>query len=154
MTIIELNTITDLSDMPKLNELYTQFQKLLEELRKRELPPAIIESINKDIEILNASTLTNGALRKLIKEKQTKMVQVLEKELKIVPQKYYMTLWLPLGMSAIGLPIGTLLGLSMENMGLLGIGLPIGMAIGIAVGTNMDKKAKAEGRQLDVVIKH
>lgn len=154
MTIIELNEIKDISDKTNLNELYTQFQILLKELRKRELPVTIIGAINNDIEVINASTLENGALRKLIKEKQTKIVRLLEKELKIVPQKYYRMLWLPLGMSAIGLPLGTLLGLSMENMGLLGIGLPFGMAIGIAIGSGMDKKAKVEGRQLEVVLKY
>ncbi|MEO4005967.1 hypothetical protein [Flavobacterium sp. CAU 1735] len=154
MKIIELKEIQNTSENSKLPPLYTQFQKLLEELRKKELPDTLIESINKDIEVLNTTTLTDDKLRKLFKEKQTKIVRLVEKEVKIVPQKYYMTLWLAIGMSAFGIPLGTVLGLSLGNMGLLGIGLPIGMAIGIAVGTNMDKKALQEGRQLDVVIKH
>ena len=58
------------------------------------------------------------------------------------------------GMSAFGLPIGVAIGLSIGNIGLLGIGLPIGMGIGIIVGRLMDKKALAEGRQLDVEIKY
>ncbi|WP_300492212.1 hypothetical protein [Flavobacterium sp.] len=154
MKIIELKEIQNTSENSKLPPLYTQFQKLLEELRKKELPDTLIESINQDIEVLNTTTLTDDKLRKLFKEKQTKIVRLVEKEVKIVPQKYYMTLWLAIGMSAFGIPLGTVLGLSLGNMGLLGIGLPIGMAIGIAVGTNMDKKALQEGRQLDVVIKH
>jgi len=36
---------------------------------------------------------------------------------------------------------------------MLGIGLPIGMAIGVKVGSNMDKKAFNEGRQLDFEVK-
>jgi hypothetical protein len=39
-------------------------------------------------------------------------------------------------------------------MAFLGVGLPIGMAIGLAVGTGMDKKALAEGRQIDIEIKY
>jgi len=154
MKIIELNEVQHTSENSKLPALYTQFQKLLEELRKKELPDTLIESINQDIEELNATTLTDNKLRKLFKEKQTKIVRVVEKEVKIVPQKYYMTLWLAIGMSAFGIPLGTLLGLSLKNMGLLGIGLPIGMVIGIAIGTNMDKKAQQEGRQLDVILKY
>ncbi|THF53189.1 hypothetical protein E6C50_03015 [Flavobacterium supellecticarium] len=154
MKIIELREIQNTSENSKLPPLYTQFQKLLEELRKKELPDALIESINQDIEVLNTTTLTDDKLRKLLKDKQTKIVQLVEKEVKIVPQKYYMTLWLAIGMSAFGIPLGTVLGLSLGNMGLLGIGLPIGMAIGIAVGTNRDKKALQEGRQLNVVIKY
>ncbi len=154
MKIIELKEIQNTSENSKLPPLYTQFQKLLEELRKKELPDTLIESINQDIEILNATTLTDDKLRKLFKEKQTKIVRLVEKEVKIVPQKYYMTLWLAMGMSVFGLPLGVVLGLSLGNMGLMGIGLPIGMAIGVAVGTNMDKKAAQEGRQLDVIIKY
>ncbi|MFD2597795.1 hypothetical protein ACFSQ3_02435 [Sphingobacterium corticis] len=43
--------------------------------------------------------------------------------------------------------------MSVGNIGLLGIGLPIGMALGLAVRATMDKKAKQEGRQLDLEIK-
>ena len=53
-----------------------------------------------------------------------------------------------LGMSSFGLPMGVAFGLALGNIGLMGLGLPIGMGIGLAVGTNMDKKALAEGRQL------
>jgi len=37
----------------------------------------------------------------------------------------------------------------MGNMAFLGTGIPLGMVIGMAVGSGMDKKAAAEGRQLD-----
>jgi hypothetical protein len=77
----------------------------------------------------------------------------LEKELKVVPKNYYRTLWMALGMSAFGLPIGTAIGLFLGNIGLLAVGLPIGMGIGAVVGTNMDKKALAEGRTMDIEIK-
>ena len=56
-------------------------------------------------------------------------------------------------MSALGLPLGLIYGLSMGNLGLIGIGLSIGMAMGIVLGTKMDKKAQKEGRQLDVEVK-
>jgi hypothetical protein len=39
-------------------------------------------------------------------------------------------------------------------MAFLGVGLPIGMAMGMAIGTDMDKKAFKEGRQIDLEIKH
>jgi len=59
-----------------------------------------------------------------------------------------------LGMSIFGVPAGIVMGLSMENMGMLGIGLPIGMAVGLAIGTSMDSKAAKEGRQLEFEIKY
>lgn len=59
-----------------------------------------------------------------------------------------------LGMSAFGIPMGVAFGLSMGNIGLLGIGLPIGMGVGVGVGSYLDKKALTEGRQLDVDLKY
>jgi len=48
--------------------------------------------------------------------------------------------------------MGVVFGIMVDNMAYLGIGLPLGLAIGAAVGSNMDKKAKEEGRQLDVEV--
>jgi len=59
-------------------------------------------------------------------------------------------LWMVLGMSVFGMPLGVAYGSVMGNMGLLGLGLPIGMCIGMAVGAMLDKKAKEKGNQLEV----
>ncbi len=152
--MIDLKSRSEIAADVKLNKLYTQFDKLLSELKKHSLTPSIEASINKDVEEINNSTLTGSELKKLVKKKETAIVKQLEKELKIVPRNYFQTLWMVLGMSAFGLPIGVAIGLSIGNIGLLGIGLPIGMGIGIIVGKLMDKKALAEGRQLDVEIKY
>lgn len=58
------------------------------------------------------------------------------------------------GFTAFGLPIGVAFGLSMGNIGLMGVGLPLGMAIGLAVGYLLDKKALNEGRQLNIEIEN
>ena len=63
-------------------------------------------------------------------------------------------MWLGLGMAVFGVPIGVFLGVSIENMGMIGVGIPIGMAVGIAIGTSMDKKALEEGRQLNVSMEY
>ena len=154
MNIIELKERENISDDIKLSRIYVQLGELLKSLKKKELTPEIIKSINGDIEELNSSSLTSNELIKLVKLKQTKIIKVVEKELKIVPKNYYRNLWLILGMSVFGIPIGVAFGSSIGNMGLLGIGLPIGMGIGIVVGSGMDKKAFKEGRQLDIEIKY
>jgi len=154
MNIIELKERENISDDIKLSRIYVQLGELLKSLKKKELTPEIIKSINRDIEELNSSSLTSNELIKLVKLKQTKIIKVVEKELKIVPKNYYRNLWLILGMSVFGIPIGVTFGTSVGNMGLLGIGLPIGMGIGIVVGSGMDKKAFKEGRQLDIEIKY
>lgn len=153
MNIVEPKERLDLSGNIKLSRIYVQLEKLLKELKKIELPHKIIESINQDIEELNSTTLTGIELRRLVKQKQTKIINLVEKELKITSKNYYRNLWFVLGMS-LGSGIGVSFGIIIGNMGLFGIGIPIGMVIGIAVGSAMDKKAFEEGRQLDVEIKY
>ena len=138
----------------KLEATYLQFEKLLFELRKRELPERVVESINKDIADLNSIPGSGGELKKIVKKKQSGILKLLEKELKLVPKDYYRNIWLAVGMVVFGVPLGAAFGGSTGNMAFLGIGLPIGLAIGIAIGTGMDKKAFDEGRQIDLEIKH
>ena len=150
MIIIEWKKREELLENVKRNRVYVQFQKLLSELRKKELPHEIIESINQDIEDINSTSSQGKELRKSVKQKHTKILKLLEKELKIVPKNYYQNIWLALGMGLFGLPLGVAFGIIVENMALSGGGIGIGMAIGVALGTMMDKKALKEGRQLDV----
>jgi hypothetical protein len=155
MDIIELKERDDILENVKLRRIYVQFQELLKELRKKELPHKIFESVNHDIEDLNSISLTGKELKKSFKQKQTKIINLLEKELKIVPKEHYQNLWLSIGMCVFGLPIGTIFGLVIfDNIVFYSIGIPIGMVIGIALGSEMDKKAFKEGRQLDVKIKY
>ncbi|MBT8322649.1 MAG: hypothetical protein KJO94_04145, partial [Eudoraea sp.] len=70
--------------------------------------------------------------------------------LKIVTKNYYRNLWLALGMTVFGIPLGVAFGAAQDNMAFLGVGIPIGMAIGIGVGTAMDEQAKKKGKQLDI----
>lgn len=153
MKIIELKENENVRKDSKSILVFNQLRLILDGLRNRDIPDRIIVSINRDLEELNSTLLTESMLRKLIKQKQLKIINLLEKELKIVPKNHYRNLWLVLGMSAFGLPMGVVIGSSIGNMGLLGIGLPIGMVIGLAVGAEMDKKALKEGRQLNVEIK-
>lgn len=152
MIIKELVERTELDMNKHTKRVYGQFEKLLHELRKRELPDSIVLSINEDIDECNVLSLSDKALKKLIQKKMNTLIQLLEKELKLVCKNHYRSTWLALGMAAFGIPFGVLFGAITGNMGLLGIGLPIGMAIGIGLGTGLDKKAADEGRQLDVEI--
>ena len=152
MNIIKLE-IQDNSGDEKLNSSYAQFGELLGELNNKELPQDVIESINQDVEEINGSAFLGKDLRGLVSKKQKKIISQVEKRVKIVPKNYYRNLWLALGMTSFGLPIGVAIGLSTGNMGLLAIGLPIGLALGVIVGSRLDKKAFDEGRQLQVDIK-
>ena len=139
----------NISENLKASNAYQQLGKLLNALEMKELSTEAVDLINKEIEQLNSISDVDGSFAKAIKGKENKIIKLIEKKHKIVPKNYYRNLWMILGMSAFGIPIGVAFGLSIGNLGMLGIGLPIGMAIGIGVGSSMDKKAFEEGRQLD-----
>lgn len=154
MKIIVLKRRQDMTISPKLDAVYTQFNALVDELNTRGLPDSTVGAVNRKIEEVNATTKASKSMRRIVLKKQAKLVRLIEKEHKIVPKNYYRNLWLVLGMSAFGIPIGAAIGASVGNMGLLAIGLPIGMAFGMVVGARMDKKALDEGRQLSIELKN
>ena len=154
MELIELIKRVNIDDNKKLENAYSQFGELLNELNKQELPDEIITSINICIEEINSFSESEKRLRKLIRKTQSRIIKLIEKELKLVTKNHYRNTWLALGMSVFGVPLGIAFGASLGNMGFIGIGLPIGMVIGMALGASMDKKAFEEGRQLDLEIKY
>lgn len=153
MNIKELNSTQNNFTDKNLIRIYTQFGDLLEELRKRKLSANIENLVNDSVEEINSSNISERQLYKFIKQKQTIIINKLEKELKISTKKHYRNFWMLFGFTAFGMPIGVSIGLIVGNIGLLGLGLPIGMAIGFIVGSFLDKKALKDGRQLNIEIK-
>ena len=132
------------SENLKAFNLYEQLGRLLNALEEKKLTTETVDLINQEIEHLNSISHIDKHFVKSIKEKENRIIKLLEKRHKVVPKNYYRKLWMILGMSAFGIPMGVAFGLSLGNMGLLGIGLPIGMAVGAGVGSSMDKKALNE----------
>ncbi|MDG4950751.1 hypothetical protein NLM59_07425 [Weeksellaceae bacterium KMM 9724] len=153
MEIKELKDRPGINQSTKLNSVYVQFNNLLNELKTKKLSNETLKAINNGIEKLNAVSDSDKDLAKEIKSTQSHIIKLLEKEHKLVTKNHYRNLWLALGMAAFGIPLGVAFGAVLDNMALLAIGLPIGMLIGIAVGTRLDKKALAEGRQIDVEVR-
>ena len=154
MKVNRLSARKDLETSEKASSAFNQFNHILEELEKKELPTSLIENINDTVQLIDGFDGTPKEFKKQLKKHQSKMLHAIAKQQKIVTPGYYRNLWMAVGMAGIGMPIGVAFGASMDNMGLLGIGLPIGLAIGIAIGASMDKKAEEEGRQIGVTIKH
>ncbi|REE00128.1 hypothetical protein [Marinoscillum furvescens] len=152
MEIKALKNSSTLASNKKLQKTYSQFDQLLKELRTKELPEQVIEIINAGIDQVHQAMENEKVLQKQIKQTQTIILKLLEKELKLVTKNHYRNVWLAVGMAAFGIPMGVAFGLSFGNMAFIGTGMPIGLAIGIAIGTGMDKKAFDEGRQLDMDI--
>jgi hypothetical protein len=135
---------SDLAEGSKLSKAYNQLQLLLSELEQRDLPQEVIDQINHNITELKAGEFTKKSLNKT----ETEILTVLETQLDLVPKDHYRRKWLALGMMIFGVPIGVVFGSLIGNIGMLGVGIPIGLAIGIGIGTQKDKKALEEGRQL------
>lgn len=152
LKIYPVPTRKGIQDQKKLAKKYAKFKKLIDELGKRDLTPEVIASLNEKIESLNVISDTDKQLSSLLRKTQNSILKILEKELKIVPKNYYRTLWMGLGMAVFGVPIGIALSAGINNYGMLGAGFAIGIGIGLAVGSEMDRKASVEGRQLDVVL--
>ena len=148
MELKSIHPRADIGQNKKAYRSFSQFMGFLEVLKQQDLTEIVIEKLNIEINKINAAALKK--LNSQMRKSQFKMIQVLEKEQKLVPKNYYRKIWLVLGMSAFGLPLGVVFGFALDNMAFLGIGLPIGMVIGMAVGTQMDKKAEKEGRQINM----
>ncbi len=134
----------------KLANKLAGLEKLFLELCKREIREDITTAINQNIDTINSFSGIEKELLKYLRKVQPKILQLIEKELKLVPKNYYRQKWLAIGLSVFGISFGVAFGAAYGNMAFIGIGLPIGMAMGIAIATSMDKKAFEAGNQLDV----
>lgn len=154
MNLVKLEPRPTISGSIKLQKSFQQLESLLGAIEQHAIADNTAAEISKEITAVNAISDSNSdSLLQSIKKAQTAILKFLEKEEKIVPVNHYRKLWMIMGMSTFGLPIGVAFGLSMGNMGMLGIGLPIGIAVGIGVGSSLDNKAKLAGRQLAFEVK-
>lgn len=154
MELSELKRKEGIGQNEKLESAYAQLDKLLNELKKKELSEETEISINQKIDQINTFSESEKDLKKMIAKTQSSILNLLEKEHKIVAKNHYRNIWMSVGMAAFGIPLGVVFGTSLGNMAFLSIGLPIGMVIGMVVGSGMDKKASEEGRQIDLEINY
>lgn len=143
----------NISENLKVASAYQKLGALIQALEEKELPNETVDLIDNEVAQLNSIAAIDKDLMKATVATQNRIIKLVEKKHKIVPINYYRKLWMVLGMSAFGIPLGVAFGLSVGNLGMLGIGLPIDMAMGVGVGSTMDKKALNEGRQLDFEVK-
>ena len=139
------------SEIPaEKQEFVKQFQALIDHLDSRDLPAEVVETINGKIEGLNSFSGSSAALLKKSKIIRKQILDLLQKRLGLVPENYHTTLWMALGMSAFGLPLGIVVSTLSGSAAFIGIGLMFGVAGGLAIGTSLDKKARAENKVLNV----
>nr|WP_319400676.1 hypothetical protein [uncultured Carboxylicivirga sp.] len=150
MEIIELARKPEIKRNIRLRKRLMNLRKLIYELNKKDLPFDVLESINEKIEEINLFTGSEKFLDFKVRKALRHIFKLVESNLKIVPKSYYRTRWIFLGMTIIGIPLGLIIGLVIGKMVYAGLGIPAGMVIGLFIGETKDKKALAEGRQLDL----
>ena len=150
MQLNELNIHNPYPDDKKIADRLAQINLLINALREREIPESLANDLNKHLADLGALGGSPRVWQRTLRNSLHRMLNLVEKEIKLVPRHFYRTRWLAIGMTVFGVPLGVVFSTSIGNMGFIGTGIPIGMAIGIAIGINMDNKAKEEGRQLDL----
>lgn len=143
MIIEKLKIRNNFDQDKRLTKAVLKMQNSIEALNKKETPGEVASVINDDIRVLNAFSGTDKEVRKTIRRTHSKILKLVEKELKWVPKNHYRTIWLAIGLAAFGIPLGA----AFSN---LGLGIPLGIVFGMVIGSQMDKKAKKEGRQLDI----
>ena len=153
MNLIKLVSRPNLPDSSKLQKDFQQLESLSKAIELHSISDRTAVKIAEELSLVNIFPDNHDNLQKTIKKAQAQILKILEKEEKIVSVHHYRKLWMVVGMSAFGLPIGVAFGMSIGNLGMLGIGLPIGMAIGIGVGSSLNNKAKLAGRQLAFEVK-
>lgn len=154
MDIKDLTVRQNIELDKKLKNKLVNYEKLVNELRKKKIPSEIVNPINQNIEEINSFSGSNKELGMQISASQSHILKLIENKLKLVPKDLYVTKWMIIGIFLFGIPIGMALGASLSSMTYLAIGIPIGMMIGVVFSLGKDNKAKEEGRQLDLKIKN
>ena len=76
MDIKELNKRPDIAQNKKLHRAFLQFEKLIYELRKRELPGEIVSTVNTYIDAVNSISDSEKEFRKQLKKGNTAIMNM------------------------------------------------------------------------------
>jgi len=150
MKFIELTKRLSHYQDGKLSQSYDQFENLLAELSRKEIPQSMVISINEHILLINSFPGNDIKLVKELRKSRAEILRMLQKELQVVPRFYYQRMWLAIGICAFALPMGVVFGVIFDNLVWMTLALPLGLMFGIIIGSSMDKKAFESGKQLDL----
>ncbi len=150
MKFIELTKRLSLYQNEMLSQAYENLENLLIELTRKEMPQPLVLSINEQILLINSFSGTDAKLVKELRKSRNEILSMLQKQLHLVPRNYYQRMWMALGITAFGLPMGVVFGVILDNLACMALALPMGLLFGIMIGSSMDKKALLSGRQLDL----
>ena len=145
MNIEKLKELKNADNNPRLIKAYNKVHSLIEALSTKEIPSEVLNSINETLKSLNSFSGTEKEHKKAFNKTYTNILTLVKKELKLVPKKHYLSLWMVMGMS-----FGVVFSTVFSDSGNIAIGIGMGTLIGIVIGTNLDKNAEEAGNQLQI----
>src|SRR5690606_31767677 len=101
---------TDLSAKKELRHL----QLLIDAINRKTVPATQETTITELVQRINQFEGPVQQLGGMAKQTHKQILELLEKDLKIVPQKHYTKKWMVMGM-ALGLPFGVVFATALDN---------------------------------------
>jgi hypothetical protein len=133
----------------KVERSLRQYNKLLKQLQGRPLQPETEQFITHQIATIKTFNLQLKPSSRKIDQSKRQLLSYLQKNEGIYAKNHFMTLYMAVGMTAIGLPAGIIFSFIVDNTAFIGVGLPVGLSIGLAVGRQKDLQIKAKGKQIN-----
>lgn len=152
MNIISLPESRRVDIDPKTQKRISRLSFVIDELNKKHLPVETVRILNDTISTLLDMNPRTPQYPKALNKVLNKVLEIVREKHQIVTKNYYRNLWMPIGMSAFGLPIGVALSVAVDNFAFIGSMLPIGLVIGMAYGSQLDKKAADENKVIDMEV--
>jgi hypothetical protein len=131
-----------LTDKASEIKIYKNFIAILSDLKNRELAENQLQSIEKELDILELN-MNPKSKKRFYSKRLTDFKNYLKKEFSLVTEGYYTAIGIGVGIS-FGVAIGASFG---ESTG-IAIGISLGMAFGLIIGRNMDTQAEKQNRVL------
>ncbi|MFY0591604.1 hypothetical protein [Roseivirga sp.] len=145
--IQELETASMAQDKSSTQKVLDTLAKIFRQLDERGLDIELFSQHTSEIHsAIQSEELKFGEISRI----KNGLTQTLMKEHGLTTKGYHQNLWLVLGMSLFGIPLGMIFGFSLDNFAFFGLGLPMGMPIGVAIGMQKEKKAQEAGTVLAI----
>jgi len=135
----DLITKTDIKSEIKI---YNSFIAILTDLKSKKLTQKQYQVIEKELDKLELKLATVNKKR-YFNKKLNIFKNYLLKEFSLITEGYYTAIGLSLGM-AFGVAFGASFGKSLG----ISLGISLGLVFGVVIGSQIDAKAKSEGRVL------
>lgn len=133
----------------KVERSLRNYNKLLKQLQDKTLKPQTTQFITHQITTIESLNLQQKASSRKINQSKRQLLSYLQKNEGIYAKNHFMTLYMAVGMTAMGLPAGIIFSFLIDNFAFIGLGLPIGLSLGLALGQKKDLQIKAKGKQIN-----